>query len=67
MISDPHDPEFRYPQVGESYYHVHWQSQCTVIPAWPELLPSLPRDEVPVRFGVRRIAVVKLRSLEPIE
>lgn len=72
MINDPDNPDFRYPQVGERYYHEHWATWCTVIEAWPKLLPSLPRDEVPVQLdcggpwmGWERCAVVKLRSLQP--
>jgi hypothetical protein len=64
VISDPHHPDFRYPQPGERYWHRNWNRWCTIVEPWPSLLPSLAQDEVPVRIESGKLATVKLRSLD---
>ena len=65
MISDPDDPDFRFPQSGERYFHAPWEQWCVVMPQRPEIAHLVPRDEVLV-YLIRdcKPAIVKLKSLE---
>lgn len=66
MINDPSDPKYRYPTVGERYYHRHWNAWCVVItPPTRTVGLYSTVDEVPVEFDDGHEAIVKLRSLDP--
>jgi hypothetical protein len=66
MITDPEEPGYRYPDVGERLWHVPLQTWVVVIEAPPTVNYDLRIiSEVPARReddGARLI--VKLRSLE---
>ena len=67
MITDPDEPGYRYPEVGERLWHVPLQAWVVVVDP-PAALGYDPRAvaEVPAhREDNGDRLIVKLRSLEP--
>jgi hypothetical protein len=62
VITDPDEPGYRYPTLGERLWHVPWQ--CWVVIHGQPRYGPLPDEVAGVREDSGTFVTVKLRSLE---
>lgn len=64
MITEPDDPDYRYPQPGERFWHSRKDAWCTVRSGADEPYDLRVVGEVAVTFDDGRRATVKLYNLD---
>lgn len=73
VIDDPDDPDYRYPEPGERFWHVQWDRWVIVRPTDGWCLEQRAREAIGLRIlgevtveleDTGQRGIVKLRSLE---